>query len=53
MRTILQAAVLSLLAGTLAIAGAGSPTAQQVLADAEAQAARQHRNIFMIFESSW
>jgi len=53
MNTILRATVLALLAGTLELAVAGSPTAQQVLAGARAQATAQHKNIFLLFEASW
>jgi hypothetical protein len=53
MYTILRAAVLVLIVGALEMAGAASPTAQQVLAGAKAQAAAQHRNIFLLFEASW
>jgi len=45
--------VVALLVGVLEMAGAGPPTAQQVLASARAQAAAQHRNIFLLFEASW
>jgi hypothetical protein len=45
--------IVALLAGALAMAGAGPPTAQQVLANAKAQAGAQHRNIFVLFEASW
>jgi len=45
--------MVALLAGALAIAGAGPPTSQQVLANAKAQAGAQHRKIFLIFEASW
>jgi len=53
MRTILRGTVLALLVGALEMAGAGAPTAQQVLASAKAQAAAQHKNIFLVFEASW
>jgi hypothetical protein len=53
MHTILRATVVALLVGALEMAGAGPPTAQQVLASARAQAAAQHRNIFLLFEASW
>jgi hypothetical protein len=45
--------VLALLVGALEVAGAGAPTAQQLLASAKEQAAAQHRNIFLLFEASW
>jgi hypothetical protein len=45
--------MVALLAGALAMAGAGTPTAQQVLANARAQAGAQHRKIFLLFEASW
>jgi len=53
MHTILRATVLALLVGALGMAGEGAPTAQQVLANAKAQAAAQHKNIFLLFGASW
>jgi FlaG/FlaF family flagellin (archaellin) len=53
MHTILRATVLTLIFGAAEMAGAGPPTAQQVLASARAQAAAQHTNIFLLFEASW
>ena len=53
MHTILRAAMLALLVGALGTAGADSPTAQQVLASTKAQAAAQHKIIFLLFEASW
>jgi thiol-disulfide isomerase/thioredoxin len=35
------------------MSAAGPPTAQEVLDSAKAQAAAQHRNIFLVFEASW
>ena len=53
MHTILRATVLAVVVGALGMAGEGAPTAQQVLASAKAQAAAQHKNIFLLFEASW
>jgi hypothetical protein len=53
MKTTLRTAVLALLVGTPALMAAGPPTAQQVLDSAKAQAAAQHRDIFLIFGASW
>jgi len=51
MKTIFQTTVLALLVGV--VASAGPPTAQQVLDSAKAQAAAQHKNVFLIFGASW
>jgi hypothetical protein len=53
MKTIFRTAVLALLVGIPALTAAGPPTAQQVLESAQAQAAAQHRNVFLIFGASW
>ena len=53
MNKILRTTVLALLVGIPALTAAGPPTAQQVLDSAKAQAAAQHRNIFLIFGASW
>jgi hypothetical protein len=53
MKTILRTTVLALLIGISALTAAGPPTARQVLDSAKAQAAAQHRDIFLIFGASW
>jgi len=53
MKTILRTTVLALLIGIPGSTAAGPPTAQQVLDSAKAQAAAQHRNVFLIFGASW
>jgi len=53
MHTILRRTVLVLLVGALEMAGAGSPSAQQILTGARAQAAAQHKNILVLFQASW
>jgi thioredoxin-related protein len=53
MNTILRTTVLALLIGIPGLSAAGPPTAQQVLDSAKAQAAAQHRNVFLIFGASW
>jgi len=53
MNTMLRATMVALLAGTVGIAGTDSPTAPQILAHAKAEAAAEHKNIFVLFESSW
>jgi hypothetical protein len=53
MHTILRTTVLAVVVGALGMAGEGTPTAQQVLANAKAQAAAQHKDIFLLFGASW
>jgi hypothetical protein len=53
MKTIFRTAILALLVGIAGLTAAGPPTAQQVLESAKAQAAAQHRNVFLIFGASW
>jgi len=53
MNTILRTTVLALLVGIPGLSAAGPPTAKQVLDSATAQAAAQHRNVFLIFGASW
>jgi hypothetical protein len=53
MKTILRTTVLALLVGIPGLTAAGPPTAQQLLDSAEAQAAAQHKNLFLIFAASW
>ena len=44
---------LAILAIASSLAAQDPPPAERVLADAKAQAARQHKNIFLIFGASW
>jgi hypothetical protein len=53
MKTTFRTAALVLLIGIAGLTAAGPPTAQQVLDGAKAQAAAQHRNVFLIFGASW
>ena len=53
MKTIFRTAALGLLAGILGCTAANPPTAQQVLDGARAQAADQHKSIFLLFGASW
>ncbi len=53
MHKIIRVTMLALLAGSLGMAGADSPSAKQLLDNAKAQAAAQHKNIFLLFEASW
>ena len=53
MRRIQQGIALLLLATASSLAAQDPPSAERVLADAKAQAAQQHKNIFLIFGASW
>jgi len=53
MNTVLRTTVLALLVGIPGLSAPGPPSAQQVLDSAKAQAAAQHRNVFLIFGASW
>ena len=53
MHTILRATAVTLLAGTLGLAGTDATSAQQILANAQAEAAAQHKIIFVLFEATW
>jgi thioredoxin-related protein len=53
MRRILPSIVLGFVVGALGVTSGGAPTAQQVLDSAKAQAAAQHKSVFLVFSSSW
>ena len=53
MKATFRTAALVLLIGIAGLTAAGPPTAQQVLDNAKAQAAAQHRKVFLIFGASW
>jgi len=53
MRKVLSCVALVLLLGSLGLAGAKPPKADQVLANAKAKATEQHKSIFLIFGATW
>jgi thiol-disulfide isomerase/thioredoxin len=53
MRKIRLGVALMLLVTASSLAAQDPPSAERVLADAKAQAAQQHKNIFLIFRASW
>lgn len=52
-RIFLVALLIATLSGLRAAAGDAPPSADQVLAEAKAEAASQHKGIFLIFGASW
>ena len=52
-RISLVALLIATLSGLRAAAGDAPPSADQVLAEAKAEAASQHKGIFLIFGASW
>jgi hypothetical protein len=53
MKTIVRTTVLALLVGVVGCTAPGSPTAQQLLDHAKAQATAQNKKIMVLFGAAW